>query len=102
MIKPPKMGAKFMQSAPTIIDEKTKLPEPWNVPEDGRPSINAKSNQIPEIAEWKVGERYKLEIEVELVSLEKNAGIKGDYYASRMRISSYSVESETEEKNKHY
>ncbi len=36
------------------------------------PSFSVTEKDLPEIKEWKVGKKYKLEIEVEMVSMSKN------------------------------
>lgn len=90
------MGPKLFVNTPTVIDTTTKTPEPWNVPEDGRPIMRINSNQMAEIVNWKVGEKYTIEVEMELMSLEKVPGPKGEYYTSSMRMGTYKLEKEEE------
>lgn len=54
---------------------KTIKPEPMNMMDDYShmlPSFSLTEKNLPEIKDWKVGKKYKLEIEVEMVSVSKN------------------------------
>lgn len=62
--KPPKMRKIEMSSAK---DQKEEMIAPY----DDRPSIYFTEKQLPEIESWKVGEKYKLVLEVEMIGFSK-------------------------------
>lgn len=48
----------------SLVDEKvvkSKIDETY----DGRPDINFTEKELPEIKDWKVGEKYTVELEIE-------------------------------------
>lgn len=95
MMKAPKLFAK----TPKAISETTRQPlDSWEVPRDGRPSLTLNSNQVPEIKEWKTGEKYTIEITIEQVSNELIQSPRGDTMTSRFIITHYELESKEEEK----
>jgi hypothetical protein len=50
------------------------------------PSFTLTEKDLPEIKNWQVGNKYKLEIEVEQVSLEKNEYLPNQPITARFRI----------------
>ena len=61
-----------------------------------RPSIHLDEKQLPEIKNWKVGNKYELCIEVEMTSHSKSEYNNGAYSAE-FKINK--VESDKDEKN---
>ena len=64
------MGS-LMGTVKTVVIDKTAKPVDeysWDVPPDNRPAFQLNGRDFPAIQNWKVGERYKLEIEVEMTS----------------------------------
>lgn len=70
-----------------------------SVPEMNRPTFSLTSDALPEIKEWKVGGKYKLQIEVEQTGSNKSDF--GDMPAGEVRnnfkILSVAVEHESDE-----
>lgn len=59
---------------------------------DNRPSIYFDSKQLPQISTWKVGEKYKLEIEVEMMSIRSNEDKNNKSTNADFRINAVGVE----------
>lgn len=58
---------------------------------DNRPSIYFDSKQLPEISSWKVGEKYKLEIEIEMTSIRSNEDLESKSTSADFRINAVGV-----------
>lgn len=65
------------------------IDKPWTP--DNRPSIYFDSKQLPEISSWKVGEKYKLEIEIEMTSIHSNENLESKSTSADFRINAVGV-----------
>ena len=64
------------------------------------PSFSLTEKDLPEIKEWKVGKRYKLEMEVEQVEISKDEYALGTPIRARFRIHKIKNDSYTEEEKR--
>lgn len=70
------------------------------------PSFNLTAQDLPAIKGWSVGKKYKLELEVEQISMEKSEYMPGSPLTARFRITKVKdismSEEESEAKKGHY
>lgn len=69
------------------------------------PSFSLSEKDLPEVKEWHVGKRYKLEIEVEQMSINKDEYMIGAPISARFKIhkiKSLSDDKETQKAKKGY
>lgn len=59
---------------------------------DSRPSIYFNSKQLPEIETWSVGKKYKLVVEVEMMSANTNENKEGKSTNADFRINAVGLE----------
>lgn len=59
---------------------------------DNRPSIYFDSKQLPEIETWSVGKKYKLVVEVEMMSANTNENKEGKRTNADFRIDAVGVQ----------
>ena len=64
------------------------------------PSFSLTAKDLPEIKNWSVGKKYKLEIEVEQVSMAKDEYMQDQPLTARFRILKIKSETEDEETKK--
>lgn len=64
------------------------------------PSFSLTSKDLPEIKDWSVGHKYKLEIEVEQTEMAKSEYMQGEPLTARFRILKVKNNSESEEEKK--
>lgn len=62
---------------------------------DFRPSFSLSEKDLPEIKDWKIGQKYMLEMEVEMVSASKNEYGRS-LHQSRFKIIKIGTEEEDE------
>lgn len=64
---------------------------------DSRPTFSLTVDQLPEIKNWKVGNKYKMVIEVEQTSMAKQEYMKDQPLTARFRITKVASEDEDED-----
>ena len=64
------------------------------------PSFSLTEKDLPAIKNWQVGKKYKLEIEVEQVSLSKDEYMMGEPISARFKIHKVKDNSPNEEEEK--
>jgi hypothetical protein len=63
---------------------------------DDRPTITFTTKELPEIKKWEVGKKYDLEVEVEMIGINKDEyGEKGT--TGRFRVTNVEVDDDSDE-----
>lgn len=79
------------KKAPQLIKSTSKE---W----DNRPSISFSESQLPEIKKWNVGEKYVLEVTVEMNGIrQEDYGEEKGKYVGNFKVTSVKAEEEEEE-----
>lgn len=67
---------------------------------DTRPTFNISEIQLPELTSWKVGEKYSLEMEVEMISVRKeDYGMDKGNICGQFKITKIGADNEDNEEN---
>ncbi len=64
------------------------------------PSFTLEQNDLPAIKNWRVGGKYRLEVEVEMVRLSKNEYREGEPISARFKLKKLKDLSLTEEEKR--
>jgi hypothetical protein len=95
-----KVPTLFAKAPVTLNDNPKSAPEEtWNRPPDPRPQLSFDSTQIPDVANWKVGEKYLVEVSLEMIESRLDKSYKGDRTICRFIVTQVAVEDEKKEKN---
>ena len=94
-MKPPKKTKKVIESKPAISSYK----------EDNRSSMRISEKEVPAIKNWKIGEKYKVEVTIEMTGLSKvdwgdNMGkIEGSFKIDKISVEDNDKNGEDTSKN---
>jgi len=55
-------------------------------PKEMRPHLNLSAKDFPALKNWKVGGKYKLELDVEQISMQKDEWMEGEPLSASFRI----------------
>jgi len=66
------------------------------------PTFSLKASQLPEIKDWSVGKKYKMEIEVEMIGSNKDEYSEKQELSGRFKITKIGVEKEEDNAKKGY
>lgn len=66
--------------------------------DDNRSSMSITEQELPEIKDWKIGEKYKLEVTVEMTGISKETYRVGEPISASFKIDSKSVKVDDEKK----
>ena len=93
-MKAPKLFKNKMQS---LNDHPKSAPvDQWNKPPDPRPQITIDSNQLKDIAEWKVGETYTVGMKIKMISTRLEDVSSGDRHIANFVITHIGVDADDE------
>ena len=80
------------------LEEPKKMKDNMGMMEMGKslPSFSVDEKQMPEIKEWKIGQRYMIEVEVEMTRISKNEWREGEPINASLKIIKVGVDTEDE------
>lgn len=85
-----------MKKAPSLRKLKESVSEPKEMRDhkyDNRPTIRLTEDQLPEMKDWKVGQKYMIECEVEMMSMGKDQyGPNKDGMCCELKVTKIGVE----------
>ena len=92
------VSLKYMAKMHTLKTEKSMMESA--VPSMPLPSFRVTVKDLPEIKSWKVGEKYPLMVEVEMVEMSKSEYDPRDPLSARLKIHKIGVEEMDDEATK--
>ena len=66
--------------------------------EDNRSSMSINEKELPEIKDWKIGEKYKIEVTVEMTGISKDTWSEGEPISASFKIDGHSIKVDDEKK----